>query len=200
MEDIHSFRAEAGLRGHLWLTGESLAVIILSVYALGQSQQPRPLEAVSPRKGGSAQAAGQVTQSPPEKQSSIMISCESPVDLMLSDPAGRRLGADPTARMEYQEIPAAYYESVGLEDDETGAAEDDPAKSMFIPNPITGSYHLYIAGIAAGVYSCYISAEDGNGTDKEARLEKISIREGEVHSYVFEFKDKAGSELDLHRQ
>ena len=173
--------------------------MIVCACALAQTPQTRPLTAVSPQKGGAVRL-GQVMQSPPEPQSSIMIACESRVELMVVDPKGRKLGGDPNAHKSYDEIPAAYYEAAGLEDDETGAPEDDPPKTMFIPNPISGSYHLSIAGTGKGVYTCSFSTEDLSGAGGQTRLEKVPISEGELHNFVFEFDGKRGSELRLDRE
>jgi hypothetical protein len=176
-----------------------LVILVLAACAVAQTQQPRPLTAISPQKGGAGQAAGRVTQSPPEAQTSIVIACESAVELMLVDPKGRRLGGDPNAHKAYEEIPAAYYDSVGLEDDETGALEEDPGKDMFIANPVAGSYHLDIAGTRSGVYTCAVSVEYLSGATEEVKLEKVPVREGEVHHFAFEFDAKAQGELRLRR-
>ena len=58
-------------------------------------------------------------------ETGLSIHFHSPVELLITDPAGHRLGGDPTAQVYYDEIPNGYYESAGLVDDETGADESD---------------------------------------------------------------------------
>jgi hypothetical protein len=48
--------------------------------------------------------------------------------------------------VEYSEIPDAYYQPVGLIDDETGVSESDPAKSLSIPRAVSGQYTLTVTG------------------------------------------------------
>lgn len=175
-----------------------VALAILCFCGGSRAQQPpQPQTAISSEKGGAAKAAGHVTEAAPGSESSVTVACQSPIELLVTDPKGRRTGGDPLEHYSYDEIPAAYYESAGIEDDETGAGESNPAKTLFVANPIPGSYRLSVMGTGSGTYTCQFLTEDLSGGGSETRLEKIPILQGEVHKFVFEFDGKPGAHLRL---
>lgn len=117
----------------------------------------------------------------------MTIACQSAVDLMITDPQGKRLGDNPIAHTHYDEIPNAYYEAGGLDDDETGASEEDPAKTIFIPDPAAGIYKLTIVGAKAGKYSCQFTGQDGKGTREPVELKDVAIGADEVQVFEVQF-------------
>ncbi len=174
------------------------AISILCFCGGSQAQQPpQPQTATSPEKGGATRAAGSVTKSVSESGSSLTVACESPIELLVTDPQGRKTGGDPTAHRSYDEIPGAYYESAGIEDAETGAAESNPAKTLFIANPIPGSYGLSVVGIDVGTYTCKLLSDDVAGGHSETGVANIPILRGEIQKFVFEFDGKPGTHLRL---
>src|SRR5260370_40029861 len=106
------------------------AISVLCFCGGSQAQQPpQPQTATSPEKGGATRAAGGVTKSVSESGSSATVACESPIELLVTDPKGRRTGADPPARRSYDELPGACYASAGAGGAGTRSAEVDPADS-----------------------------------------------------------------------
>src|SRR5260370_42636330 len=90
------------------------AISVLCFCGGSQAQQPpQPQTATSPEKGGATRAAGTITKSVSESGSSVTVACESPIELLVTDPQGRKTGGDPTAHRSYDDIPGAYYESAG---------------------------------------------------------------------------------------
>lgn len=125
--------------------------------------------------------------------SGITITFHSPVQLLLTDPQGRRLGTDPIADQSFDEIPGAYYEAGGLEDDETGEPDDDPTKTLFVPTPAVGDYALGITGTSDGSYNSEFDFYDVNGTLSESTLRNIPITLNQVQRLNFTYSDTAGA-------
>ncbi|MBD3243358.1 MAG: hypothetical protein GF331_22400 [Chitinivibrionales bacterium] len=76
----------------------------------------------------------------------------SPAEMVLTDPLGRRVGFDPTAGPtgeHYDEIPDAEYAGYALDDE--SAAEAD--SSILLMNPIEGAYDLTVYGTGAGTFT-----------------------------------------------
>lgn len=122
----------------------------------------------------------------PRRQASLAIRCEnSAIALVLADPENRRLGNDPPHHQAYDEIPGASLASAGVEDDETGAQENDRAPAMNILNPRSGRYTLSVIGARDGTYSCVISGRLENGARAEITLRDRPLRRGEVEQVDF---------------
>ncbi len=130
----------------------------------------------------------------------MTISCQPGVDLMITDPKGRRLGDDPLAHAHYDEIPNAYYEAGGIDDDETGEPEEDPAKTIFIPDPAAGSYKLTVVGAKAGKYSCQFTGQDARGALEPAELKDVAIGADEVQVFMVRFPASADTKIEVKKK
>jgi hypothetical protein len=129
--------------------------------------------------------------------SGITIKFHSPVELLLTDPQGRRLGTDPVTGQSFDEIPGAYYEAGGLEDDETGEPDDDPAKTLFLPTPAVGDYALAVTGTANGTYNSELVFYDVNGAASESDLRNIPVSLNQVQRLTFSYSDTAGASTQV---
>ena len=101
----------------------------------------------------------------------LIIWVESPVNLMVTDPAGNRIGVGMSGNPLGDVVDAAY--------GDTG----DPLgpKFIIIPNPIDGSYQFALTGLADGTYELFgISS----ASDAPMIAESGYIRSGEVKTYV----------------
>ncbi len=119
---------------------------------------------------------------------------------MITDPRGRRLGDDPLGHATYDEIPSAYYDAGGLEDDETGEQEEDPPKMIFIQDPVAGNYELTIAGARAGKYACQFAGQNDKGTQEHAELKDVVIGADEVQVYLLRFPRQGESQIQVKRK
>ena len=164
---------------------------------LQAQQPPSPQTATSPQKSAAAGVPGRASKSAPKEESSVTVACNSTVELLLTDPSGKRTGGDPILQRSYDEIPSAYYESAGIEDAQAGAVESDPPKTLFISNPFPGRYRLSITGTASGTYACRLLSDDAAGAHSEIALSDIPIGENDVQKFAFEFDGKTGSYLRL---
>jgi hypothetical protein len=129
--------------------------------------------------------------------SGIVVKFHSPVELLIVDPLGRRLGFDPLTGQSFEEIPGAYYEAGGLDDDETGEPDDDPTKTLYLPTPAVGGYALNVTGTGDGTYSSEFQFYDRNGAVSESDLRDIPIATGQVQKITFTYSDAAGAQTKI---
>ncbi len=130
-------------------------------------------------------------------ETGLTIQFHSPVELLMTNPSGLRLGGDPVLHAYYEEIPNSYYESAGLVDDETGIYESDPPKTMYIPGAATGQYTLTVTGTDTSAYSADFLAQDANGTPSVMSMSNVPIGLGEVQTFTLNYSSTAGSTLQV---
>lgn len=100
----------------------------------------------------------------PVASNGIYMSVASPAELLLTDPAGHRLGKDPVSGASYNEIPSGSYYQEGI-----SSAEDNPlppheSKIIWIPNPSSeGTYNLQVIGTGEGTYALDTLIYDSDG-------------------------------------
>ena len=104
-----------------------------------------------------------------------------PCELILIDPQGRRLGYDPQKKVAYKEIPRASYETMALEDAESGAAGPE-TKELDIRQPLSGHYELQVIGSGTGTCSLEIRAYDKH-SDVTSSDVKVMASRGAIARY-----------------
>ena len=150
--------------------------------------------------GSAVRQAPKATPAAPKADtSSLTITCDSVANVTVVDPRGRRLGDDPKAHSHYDEIPSAYYEGGGLDDDDSGEADDDPAKILFIPTPATGDFKVSMFLEKTGTYSCEVLAYDTAGKTSKTDTGELEGKEGEVQKLTVSFSGAPGSKVKLVR-
>ncbi|MDX1418124.1 MAG: hypothetical protein R3293_28240 [Candidatus Promineifilaceae bacterium] len=97
-------------------------------------------------------------------QRSLRISAHSPVELLVTDPLGRRTGYDPQNNQYWNEIPDSSYFVEAI------AAEGNPAlgdwiesKILLIPPTVDGEYTIAVHGTGQGTYEIDTYAADWQG-------------------------------------
>ncbi len=123
----------------------------------------------------------------------LTITFHSPVELLLSDSSGRKVGIDPIADQYFEDIPNAYYDPMGYDDAETGEPEDEPTKEIFAPGVAAGEYTLTVTGTDDGTYSADFNFFDVNGKLSTRNLQNISIAADQVQKFTFTFDSTAGA-------
>ncbi len=119
----------------------------------------------------------------------------SVVNLMLTDPQGRRTGIDKTG--EYNEIPHSSYIAQRLEDDSTGQTGSHTSKLLDITSPTEGVYTARVTGTAKGTYDlAFIRLPADRHT---TRVSHISIAPGEVHVYRVHYSAEKSIPLRIER-
>ena len=127
--------------------------------------------------------------------SGIRFSFHSPVDVVVTNPLGQRVGSDPRTGATYAEIPGGIADSTFLDDDEVGGlAADESVKGIGITSPAAGAYTVTVVGTATGSYSAQITTV-GNDEAQQAStlLVDVPTTPGEVHSYQFNYDPAAAA-------
>lgn len=93
-----------------------------------------------------------VEQGQPPGQQPIIIQAHSPINILVTDPAGRRIGFDPSTRTVVNEIgPDAAYSGPGTE-----------PQTIELPDLTAGVYHITGIGRTQGTYSIDLTTADGD--------------------------------------
>jgi len=95
----------------------------------------------------------------------LLISGHSPIEFLLTDPAGNRTGLDPTTGVQFNQIPGSSYSADSIQDDlDPSSGDTTPeVKNLEIVTPLSGTYNLEVFGTGVGAYAIDFVAEDSNG-------------------------------------
>lgn len=104
----------------------------------------------------------------------VIVWVESPVDLLVTDAQGRRVGVDSTGRS-LLEIPDAAYGDT---------ADPLGPKFIVIPDPAEGEYQFQVTGQAEGHYELYGLS---SASDEPVIAVSDSIATGEVKTYTAKY-------------
>lgn len=124
----------------------------------------------------------------PTNRGVLGITAHSPVELLVTDPQGRRTGFDPNTGISYNEIPTADYFEDTLAPD-GGSGTDIGAlrtKSLVILDPLDGQYTIQIVGTGSGSYTVIASAANTGGNSIEFSSTG-STQPGQVDSFTFTY-------------
>jgi hypothetical protein len=173
----------------------SLRLVCMLVWLVitGLGQQTGTVVGTKPGSALHAQKATATAQK--LETSSLHISCDSVEEVLITDPLGRRLGDNPASKAHYDEIPNAYFEAGGIDDDETGDADDSPAKIMFIPTPASGDYKLNLFLGETDHYSCELLAYDNAGKTSSTELKNDAAKAGDTPRFTISFSGVPGSKI-----
>lgn len=87
----------------------------------------------------------------------VIIQVHSPIDILVADPQGKRIGRDETISSDINEIPGAYY---------SGSAAG--IEYMVLPAPEEGQYQLTTIGTDFGDFTVSVSQVDDSGYETDA--------------------------------
>jgi hypothetical protein len=94
-----------------------------------------------------------------------VLRAHSPVEFIVTDPLGRRLGLDPRTDTFYNEIPDASYGPEGaIVDQQTGDLIVPGTETAWLNSPLDGEYGIQVIGTDNGVYAMdgEFIADDGS--------------------------------------
>jgi len=140
--------------------------------------------------------------SQPSFEDVLLAMLESPGELVVTDPLGRRTGFDPARGTAFGEIPASSYDSAGLTDlldDGTQVDRDPAAKELYVHQPVDGEYTVTVTGTGNGTYTLDLVGYDVQQQFSRFVAEDIPISVREVHQYALRFKsaDMSGGALAM---
>jgi uncharacterized protein YcfL len=98
----------------------------------------------------------------PADPRTLRISAHSPVELLVTDPLGRKLGFDPTSNTTWNEIPNATYT---VDEISANGANLPPLQDKYLEiiAPLDGNYTVDVIGTGQGAYEIDTFASDWTG-------------------------------------
>jgi hypothetical protein len=112
-------------------------------------------------------------------------------EILVTDPTGKSTGYDPNTGQLVTEIPDSTYEvEGGISDPENQDIHTPTFHSLFIPNPIDGTYQVTVIGTGAGPYTL----EAGDLIVREAQG---VIQPGDKLKYHFEYSTTDDNKIVL---
>ena len=105
----------------------------------------------------------------------------SPANLLVTDPMGRRIGVDPATGQTINEIPDATFTGIGTE-----------PESIAIPNAIEGEYQVQVVGSADGVFHLDFYAASLSGELVRTQVaDQTSV--GAIARYSLNYTNQVGA-------
>jgi hypothetical protein len=121
----------------------------------------------------------------------LTFNIHSPAEILVTDPTGKSTGYDPNTGQLVTEIPDSTYEvEGGISDPENQDIHTPTFHSLFIPNPIDGTYQVTVIGTGAGPYTL----EAGDLIVREAQG---VIQPGDKLKYHFEYSTTDDNKIVL---
>lgn len=134
--------------------------------------------------------------------SSFQTVAQSPVELLVTDPSGRRLG-NISSGNDIFEIPrGSYFRDFPIGDDQgSGATIGDPTgvKTAFVPMPVDGTYTVVATGTGTGSYTLDIEAVASDGSSQEKTVTGVTAA-GARATYQVSYSSTPGSPLQVTRE
>jgi hypothetical protein len=118
----------------------------------------------------------------------LVLKACSPVDLVITDPQGRRLGFDPASGTSYEEIPDAWYGVDGTIAGGDGSGEIlTGVKTAWLNAPVDGQYALEVIGTGTGMYTVHAEAYDRDGNYSPIEGPSGTTSPGQVDSALVHY-------------
>jgi hypothetical protein len=126
----------------------------------------------------------------------LRISGHSPVELLVTDPAGDRTGLEPVSGQSFSEIPNGSYaaEAIAGDEDTAGTDSTPESKVLDLPLPKTGTYCLQVFGTGTGPFSIEFVAYDSKG-NPGMKTVSGNAGPGTRAEYKVQYSDVPGSEI-----
>jgi hypothetical protein len=135
----------------------------------------------------------------PPNPTTLSITADSPVELLLTDAQGRELGNLLPGVSDVIDIPlASYFRDFPFADDDdddgTGVVNGEPTgiKTAYVPIPISGTYRLQVTGTGVGEFSLTLRAVAEDGSSQVTALSGITNLGG-VANYEVHYSPTSGS-------
>ena len=132
------------------------------------------------------------TIAPHKNPTGILVGGFSPIELGIVDPAGKRLGIDPSTGQNVTNIANGIYGRVALSDHLGGTIEDVPYW-LHVPVPVNGVYKIDVVGTGTGAFT--LATEDLQTSS--ARAMNGSTTNGQKDNYQIIYNTSNPSQLEL---
>lgn len=88
---------------------------------------------------------------------------DAPVELILTDPQGRRTGFDPVTSTSFLDIPTSDYSTSAYCDELGSSGCNSPFKTLEVGNQMPGQYTLDVIGNGSAAFTVSLRASDASG-------------------------------------
>jgi len=163
--------------------------ILLSIYcnAFGQTPQPSPSPPSTPSSAGFYVLA----HSPAQRLA---------VELLVTDPSGKRTGVNPVAGTRFEEIPESAYYAESIEDDiDPSTSDPTPEVKTFADSmPQSGKYVVDVFGTGEGPYTLDFLGYDAGGNPSTVTVTGTAFP-GMMIRYQVLYSAQRGSQIQVNR-
>jgi hypothetical protein len=128
--------------------------------------------------------------------SALHVSASDNVRLLITDPAGHRVGID-AAGNPFDEIPDAVHFIDEVGDDETGDPEVQSAHQIYIDYPITGTYLIAATGFQDGPYQIIGRTFTPDGSPQAPLVIEGVATNGQTSAYMLDYSSAPPATHDL---
>lgn len=130
----------------------------------------------------------------------LLVTGHSPIEFLITDPAGNRTGFDPTTNTHFQQIPSSSYTIDPILDDIDPLSGDTTpiGKNLEVLAPASGEYSLTVFGTGTGQYTIDFIAHDLSGNESVKTVAGSTIP-GATSSFRIVFSSAVGSTVSVAR-
>lgn len=121
-----------------------------------------------------------------DDQSALDIAVDDNVQILVTDPLGRRTGLD-SSGVPREEIPGSVFFIDSLQDDVTNAPPTEAARYVYIPQPLQGNYRVEVTGVSAGPYELRVRPYAKAGFSQPPFAASGTIGVGGTGVYTIQF-------------
>jgi hypothetical protein len=94
----------------------------------------------------------------------LSVYTSGPVELILTDPQGRKTGFDPIHKISFQDIPISVYSTTIYSDEQNPSSPPPrPFKAIYMANQMDRQYTLDVIGTGSGDFTVGVRASDAAG-------------------------------------
>jgi hypothetical protein len=117
----------------------------------------------------------------------------SPIEFVITDPVGRRVGYDPVLGVSYLEIPESDYWRVGsiVSPDGTFVLDVDQPIDFQIGDVLDGAYTLEVFGLASGSWSINLGIDSVSGFNPRQFVFAGTVDMGSYQRFTFPVPEPA---------
>jgi len=124
-------------------------------------------------------------------QANLHIYFASPIDFVVTDPLGRKLGRNPVSGTSYDVIPKGNYsaESIGNPDSDNPSFNVKSTKDIYVTDPIDGQYTVDVYGTGTGSYLMSVYAYTNGGVYQNTITGDTLLGKAEKYNFVLNSQD-----------
>lgn len=136
---------------------------------------------------------------PPGDISGLSFAVADEVELLVTDPQGRRSGIDPAGGERLQEIPDSSHGLDGVEDEESGDQPFGLAHVVSVFQPAAGAYEARLTGVRPGPFTLAVRVFSQDGSPQPPLSLPGIAGEGSVSTFALELTTAPGEASRLVR-